>query len=348
MFHQGCCLLARTVLTVAAVGVALIWAVPGSAHKKAETMTLAELPKGTTSFGAAVAGDWVYVYGGNCGAAHRYSTASQSNAFLRLSLKDQTQWEKLPSGPKLQGLAMVAHGGKLYRVGGFTARNEEGEPQDLWSTDEFARYDPAKGKWESLAPLPEPRSSHDAVVLGDQLYVVGGWMLQGESKRKWHKTAYVADLSQNKPTWKKLPSPPFQRRALTLGICDGKVYVIGGMQVQGGPTTKVAVFDPAEQSWSEGPSIHGSPMDGFGASAFILGKDLYVTTSSGKLQRLAPGSDKWEIVQTFRPGRFFHRMLPIDDRHLVLIGGTSRGRGRLKELQVLTVSPQRAAARDGS
>ena len=35
---------------------------------------------------------------------------------------------------------------------------------------------------DALAPLPEARSSHDAVVIGDKLYVVGGWTLSGDRK----------------------------------------------------------------------------------------------------------------------------------------------------------------------
>jgi hypothetical protein len=35
---------------------------------------------------------------------------------------------------------------------------------------------------EDIAPLPAPRSSHDAVVLGNKLYVVGGWQLNGSTE----------------------------------------------------------------------------------------------------------------------------------------------------------------------
>ena len=135
---------------------------------------LTDLPKGITSFGAAVIGDWMYVYGGHFGRAHHYSNTSQSDQLSRLNLRKPGDWEIVAQGPRLQGLAMVAHGGKLYRAGGFTAHNDEGDEHDLRSIVEFVRFDPETGKWESLADLPEPRSSHDAVVIQDKLYVVGG------------------------------------------------------------------------------------------------------------------------------------------------------------------------------
>ncbi len=40
------------------------------------------------------------------------------------------------------------------------------------SVADFARFDPATNTWQALQPLPGGRSSHDAVVVGDTLYVV--------------------------------------------------------------------------------------------------------------------------------------------------------------------------------
>ena len=175
-----------------------------------------DLPRGITSFGAAVIGDWLYVYGGHFGRPHHYSNTSQSDELSRLNLSRPAAWETIAKGPRLQGLAMVAHGGKLYRVGGFTAHNQEDADHDLRSVADFVRFDPKMEQWESLASLPEPRSSHDAVVIGDKLYVAGGWHLGGEDP-KWHQTAWVTDLSQEKIVWEPLPEPPFQRRAVSLG-----------------------------------------------------------------------------------------------------------------------------------
>jgi streptogramin lyase len=47
-----------------------------------------------------------------------------------------------------------------------------------------ARFDPATKSWEELPPLPEPRSSHDVVVIDNQVIVVGGWALDGKSKSR--------------------------------------------------------------------------------------------------------------------------------------------------------------------
>ena len=305
---------------------------------------LTDLPRGITSFGAAVIGDWMYLYGGHFGRAHHYSNTSQSDQLSRLNLSQPGSWETIAQGPRLQGLAMVAHGGKLYRAGGFTAHNDEGDEHDLRSIIEFVRFDPETGKWESLADLPEPRSSHDAVVIQDKLYVVGGWRLGGE-KPVWHETAWMADLSKEEIAWTQLPDPPFQRRALSLGHLDGKLYVIGGMQPKGGPTTRVDVFDPARGKWSQGPSMidtradadRGQGMEGFGASAYNLGGRLIVSTYNGNVQVLGTGDGEWTIAARLQDDRFFHRMLPFESR-LLLVGGASMRSGKRLHFETVELS----------
>jgi N-acetylneuraminic acid mutarotase len=296
-----------------------------------------KLPRGTTSFGGAVSDDDLYVYGGHYGEAHHYSKEGQSGDFARLSLNSSSEWEPLPGGPKLTGLAMVPYKGKLYRVGGFTATNAESEKENLVSQADFARFDPKSKIWTSLEPLPEGRSSHDAAVVGDTLYVVGGWhMDKGETR--WHDTALSVDLSKEPLVWKPIAKPPFHRRALALAAHNGKLHVIGGMQEEGGPTTRTAVYDPASDKWSEGPALLGGSMDGFGSSAFACNGKLFATTMSGAIQQLSADGSQWEFVGSLDNPRFFHRLLPWRERDLVIVGGAHMAVGKIDTLERITVS----------
>ena len=311
---------------------ALPYAAPKVAAVKHD---LPSLPQGVTSFGAAIAGDDVYVYGGHFGDAHHYSSAGQSNEFRRLSLRTgDAKWENLPSGPKLTGLAMVSHDGKLYRVGGFTAKNDESSEQDLWSQDGFAMFDPDAGKWSDLPALPEPRSSHDAAVLDGKIYVVGGWNMAGSQETVWHKTAWMCDLSQSPLSWTEIPSPPFLRRALSVAAFDGKLYVLGGMQETGGPTTRVDIFDPAAGTWSQGPALIGSGMEGFGNSSFAWGDRLVATTMSGSIQQLSADGSRWEVIGQLRHPRFFHRQLITPAGDLIVVGGASMQTGKTNSVEL--------------
>lgn len=295
------------------------------------------IPEMVTSFGAAIAGDAVYMYGGHMGRAHQYYQEAQGNTLWRLDLKDPKGWEAVSKGPGLQGLAMVSHGGKLYRIGGFTAKNKDGEDQDLWSQANVTCYDPATKKWTEIAPLPEARSSFDAAVLGDKIYVVGGWAMKGDGETEWHKNAYVLDLSQDKLKWEALPEPPFQRRAMSIAAYDGKIFVLGGMQSRGGPSTRVDVFDTKTQKWSKGPKLNGEGMEGFGSSAFAVGDRLYVTTYSGMLQRLSKDGKTWEVAKELDRDRFFHRLLPLSGNELLSLGGASMSSGKFDEVDIIRI-----------
>lgn len=336
----------RTILLSLALTLGVVSMTSGDENKPAgQTLPakIAEMPEGLTSFGAAVIGKSLYIYGGHTGTAHDYSTEDQSGELRRLDLENPSGWQVVAKGPRLQGLALVAHGEVLYRLGGFTAKNKPGEKQDLWSQDDVAAWDPAAEKWETLTPLPEPRSSFDAAVVGDRVYVVGGWSLQGPDKTTWSTTAWSADLTQRPLKWDALPKPPFERRALALAEHNGKLYVIGGMQSPNaalagaaGPTTRVDIYDPHKKAWLGGPKLEGEPMEGFGASAFAANGKLYVSTYQGRLQVLQEEPARWTVTQTLQPARFFHRMVPSGDQ-LLLVGGANMGSGKILSIEALTL-----------
>ncbi len=316
---------------------------------------LQPLGQPVTSFGGAVLGDKLYIYGGQTGDAHSYSKEEQGNRLLQLDLKTGT-WSQLAEGPGLQGLALVSNGKMLYRLGGFSAMNAEGEEHDLRSQNNVASFNVETQQWTELPALPERRSSHDAAVLDNSIYIVGGWAMQGEGDTHWHTTAWKMDLNQQPLHWQPLAAPPFQRRALAAAAHDGKLYVLGGMQHKGGPTTQVDVYDPAKNTWSQGPALlvkekaadagSGSDTDqmaagnmtGFGASAFATGGSLYVTTVQGTLQRLSQDGQSWKLVSETVSPRFFHRLLPINEKQLIVVGGANMSTGKFAEVEVINTT----------
>jgi N-acetylneuraminic acid mutarotase len=313
----------------------------GEPEGNEQAASLPDLPAPVTSFGAAAIGARVYVYGGHTGEAHSYSFEEQSDSLYELDVASGEAWNLAATGPRLQGLALVAHDGKLFRIGGFTAKNDAGQPHELHSQDSVACFDPARGEWHGLPPLPEPRSSTDAVVLDGKLYVVGGWQLVGEEKSgKWHETGWALDLSAKLQAakWAPLPKPPLQRRALALAAHDGRIYAIGGMARTGGPTTQVDCFDPTTGAWSSAPPLVGEPMNGFGCSACTLDGKLYVSCIDGTVQRLSEDGATWEVVKTLDEGRFFHRMLPISGHRLLMVGGSNAVAEKVTSVEVVDLA----------
>jgi N-acetylneuraminic acid mutarotase len=294
---------------------------------------LAPLPEALSSFGGAVCDGYLYTYSGHIGIEHAHSRDNLSNHFRRLKLEEGSTWEELPMQLPLQGLPLIAHGGKLYRPGGLSFRNAAEDEPDMHSVAEFACFDPKTSKWTALAPLPEPRSSHDAVVLGDTLYVVGGWTLSGEKEGEWLSTAWSFDLTKPEGEWKAVASPTFKRRALAVARWDRQLVAIGGMDDNGKPSRRVDAFDPLAGTWTKLPDLPRSQMAGFGVSAWNLDGQMLVSGADGVVHKLADDGSKWEQVGKLATGRFFHRLLPGADSTLLAVAGASVDAGHLPTIE---------------
>lgn len=292
-----------------------------------EATPFALLPEPINSFGGAVSEGHLYVYSGHIGRMHHYHEGTTSPHFRRLNLDDRQTWEDLPCGPALQGVALVAFEGLLYRVGGMAAHNGEGEPNDLISVADFARFDPESNTWQELPSLPEPRSTHDAVVLDGVLYVVGGWCMTGGSASNayWCDDALSFDLKDPDADWTPLPDPPFLRRALAAAAVDGKIYVLGGLNEEGKVEKTVNVYDIESRSWSQGPDLPGTPLQGFAPSAFGVDNRLYISGVDGLVRRLDESGKSWEVIARLAEPRLTHRLLPDPGGRLLIVGGNHKG-----------------------
>lgn len=281
------------------------------------------MPKASSSLGAVACDGYAYIYGGNSGKTHSYNNQTVLGTFHRLKLDGGTAWEELPGGPIAQGVNLAANAGKIYRVGGMQPLNAPGEPADTISLDSASVYDPSTKKWSDLPKLPKGRSSHDVVVVGDTLYVVAGWCMNGkDGSSEWADTAYSLDLKAAKPEWKSVKQP-FQRRALTVTALGSKLYVLGGLDVDAKPHNRVDVLDTATGKWSQGPDLPGGKV-GFSPAATTLNDQVLVNTVEGPLYRLNKTGDAWEKVGESVSRRIVHRIVPHGNAVLML-GGSTRG-----------------------
>lgn len=306
------------------------------------------LPQPATSFGAVIADGWLYTYGGNTGKAHEFNKECVKGDFFRLKLPDGTAWERLPGGTPLLSSSLVAHRGKVIRIGGMNARNAKGAKNDLHSTDEVMRYDPATQQWEKLPPLPGPRSSHDAVVVGDTIYVGGGWTLAGDDGEgvhaNWEKTALALDLRDPAGGWKKQPQP-FERRALAAVALGERVWFLGGMNAEDEPSRAVDWWEPKTGKWGKGPDLPDGSMGGFGIAGCAANGRVHASPLSGKISALNADASAWTEVAALTPARFFHRLLPLTNDQLVAVGGSNR-KGHIRELELVSLSASSAPKKE--
>lgn len=278
---------------------------------------LALMPQALTSFGAARHGAHVYVYGGYFGRPHQYSREGQSGRLYRLALATGA-WESLGQGPALQSVALVSHAGALYRVGGMQAVNAASQPALLHSHAGFARLDPHTLRWTELPPMPQARSSHDAIVVGGSLFVVGGWTLAGDAHATtWLDGGLRYDLEREGAAWEPIPTP-WKRRAVAAAAVGGVLAVVGGIGADGEVSQALDLFDPATGTWTRGPDFPGA---GFGVAAVGLGDVLYAGGSDGVIYRLRQGDAAWQREASMALPRFFHRFVATGEGELAVLGG---------------------------
>ncbi len=280
-----------------------------------------DLPLPVASFGAAATeSGGVYIYGGHSGTRHKYNRDEVHSDFFhwQTGLKE---WEALAKDEPAQGASLVATQKGIIRVGGMAAKNAKGEKQDLWSSETAARYDVATQKWQPLPKLPERRSSHDSIVIGSTLYVIGGWAMMGGSDLKWHDTYLTLDLAKADAAW-QTQKQPFERRALAVYAIGTKLYAIGGMDSDNDIISLVSILDTQTGKWSEGPKLPSDKLGGFGFAAVAHEGRLFASGAAGKLLELAV--DGWKPVTKLQHARFFHRLVSGGKGRLIALGGESK------------------------
>lgn len=287
-----------------------------------------DLPLPVASFGAAATPSGnVYFYGGHSGVRHKYNKEEVHGDFFHWH-QGMEGWEKLAADEPAQGASLVATENGVLRIGGMAAKNSKEEKQDLWSSETAARFDLKDKKWHALPKMPERRSSHDSVLVGNTLYVIGGWALGGDTQKameaEWHNTYLTLDLSNPDAGWQEHPQP-FERRALAVQVVGSKLYAIGGMNSDNDIINDVSILDTTTGEWSSGPSLPQNKLGGFGFAAIVHENRLFASGAAGMLLELR--GNEWVNVAKLQYPRFFHRLLPGGPGKLYAIGGES-GRGK--------------------
>ena len=317
------------------------------ANDRAELFWEQDMPLEMVSFGACESDGYLYIHGGHKGKAHTYSKNNHENVFYRIKLEPKGELEKIKSGTPSQGYAMVTHRGRILKVGGSQATNDPDEGHNLHSLDLIESYNPKTNNWSIRGKLPEPRSSHEAVVIDDTLYVFGGWDY-GNGREAW-LGCISADLSKEKLTWKQLPDMPVDRRAFSIAHDDLYVYLLGGMDDEG-TMNYFDFYDIKKEEWARGPEVPSKGgLKAFGSAAGFWNGSVYASDSGDVLHRYDVVEEKWHKGSRLTTARFFHRIV-FYNGEMYVIGGTSRKTGAVNTIEKISVSKKskKVAALDGA
>lgn len=188
------------------------------------------------------------------------------------------------------------------------------------------------GTWQIKAPIIQPRSHCPPATYNNKIYVFGGGGPQFASLN----SVYAYDPL--KDDWERKADMPTLRSGSVTALMGDRIYVMGGgfkqLNGQFRFLTTVEIYDPATDSWEEGPDLlmpHDYPavaiLDGY---IYVLGGHHPDATKAGPktdpgfdfCERLNPEKGVWEEVAPLQQPRFALAAAVIDG-NLLTMGGVA-------------------------
>jgi DNA-binding CsgD family transcriptional regulator len=168
------------------------------------------------------------------------------------------RWSSMAPMPTARSrLAAAYHEGLICAIGGDTADGVTGAVEI---------YDTSANGWRSGSAKPTAVHNAGAVVLGDRIFVPGGYSAEGEVI----PVLEIYDPSED--SWERGSPMPVGLCAYALAVADDKLYLFGGWD----GTKYVAStyeYDPLSGEWSEKTPMPSAR--GFASAAVVDGK-IYV------------------------------------------------------------------------
>jgi N-acetylneuraminic acid mutarotase len=190
-------------------------------------------------------------------------------------------------------LGTVTVDGKIFAIGG---RNQVSRYLDI-----NEMYDPATNTWVQKAPMPTPRNSFAIAVYENKIYVIGGaiYLPNGNGASEHCSINQVYDPATD--TWETKASMPTPRSALAASVVDGKIYLMGGVQItQDYPnyySTMNEVYDPETDTWTTKPSLPKGVTDpvstAIGTKIYLMGGRTFVNDCSDFNQVYDTEKETW-------------------------------------------------------
>ena len=229
------------------------------------------------------------------------------------------QWTNVaPLPANIDHIQGVAVNGKIYYIGGLS-----NWPSPHVSTVHI--YDPATNTFSQGASMgARGRGAGGVAVHDGKIYYAGG--LHDGAAVNWLD---VYDPEAN--TWTQLPNMPTARDHFHAAVLDGKLWAIGGRNVQIGLTTTVnEAYSFASNSWSTSHAPLPTPRGGFavgthGDEVFVIGGED-ATKAHGTVEAYNVETNQWRSVATSMPvPRHGIQAAKCNGGFYVATGGTAPG-----------------------
>lgn len=188
----------------------------------------------------------------------------------------------LPAPPRTEVVGAFWNG-RVVVVGGLL--------QDGSASPQVDLYDPAADTWTSGPPLPVGLHHAGAGVLGDRVYVVGGY-----SGAAWAPQETVYSLGPGESEWRLEPPLTGPRGALAVASMGDALVAVGG--VGSGGVVRTEILEQGAAAWRVGPDLrtrreHLAATAAGGRAYAIAGRDGTLESNRDSVESLAIGDTAW-------------------------------------------------------
>jgi N-acetylneuraminic acid mutarotase len=153
------------------------------------------------------------------------------------------------------GGVAVVNDGKIYVAGGRVPRGND-----------FAVYDPASDKWETLPNLPSQRNHITGASINGRIHIVGGRLGNGLSPLKSDANEVFNPVTR---TW-ATAAPMLRGRSGMNGVVARGCFHVWGGEAPTGMTPDHDYYDPRSNTWTRLRDMP-IPIHGVVGSAFVDG-----------------------------------------------------------------------------
>lgn len=285
------------------------------------------LPKARDEVRAVGVGDRIYV---GTGLEPRRGPALGFGSLAEMHVFDPTHgtYARVPSLPlRIDHAALAGTDTGLYVFGGWSDEIPTGRAFEL-----------VDGTWKELRPMPTPRAGAAAVVVGNDVYVIGGSTSPHDSG-SLPGSGVVEIFDTRTKTWSEGPELPTPRHHHAAAAVDGVVTVVGGRD---GPSFSMAAvehLDTRTGRWRTGRPL---PLASGALTAATSGGRLIVTgggddadgwVTPATWELISDGS--WTRLPDLAVARHGHGMAALGDTVYVFGGSPCAGYGTTETVEVL-------------
>ncbi|MBN1478480.1 hypothetical protein JXA47_17130 [Candidatus Sumerlaeota bacterium] len=232
----------RALLTLAAL-LSMVWSAPAQ-NQASQYFQTRDLPVGREKHGAAVVGDYLYIFGGEVLQSDGTPVFTAASSFAPIRPDGEIgPWRAttpLPAAIAYIGNSVVVRGRVIYIAGGSVRQRPDETGVASRVVLMAAQLDEGQlSAWIPSDPFPGPPVvAAAAVATNTHLYVLGGANTEDEPSN----VVYIAPFAEGGllGPWSRGPDMPQPLWFQMAGIVGDRLYVWGGTNQASGPPGSVA------------------------------------------------------------------------------------------------------------